>query len=302
METLYEPIARTLLEWTGKDHAALLPSHLLRAVLALIAVSLAAAFTREWLTERAGELLGTLGLIILIYDILGGSAFILSLGAALNVLLVGLFGILAFKARLITNAHLKLLLGLALLLPLYPLLIVFPLTPSLFDIPFNLFGIPLLINLTILVVGYTLYHGAVTNPPWKAPPLAGAFAERVPVEDIHTHDGFICYTLDEDDASPTITGLSGTEAAEYLDWRNTTDDIPDADTLADLDDPHLDQYFDHQDIDVSDAILDDRTDYFHDLSNHDSVWMSNGPAPEVFIFVALVLALGIGNLPLYLVT
>lgn len=290
-----DDIIRTLMDITGNPF---LYTHAdgVRGLLICVVIGMVAYQNDRQTLSYAYKGLVLSGGALLAYDLLHADIFVIGVATALNISLAGILGVLAYKKRLLSDLELKFLLAITVFIPTYPFLGVFPLHRIPLTAPLNLFSITLLTNLAGVLLVYTGYR-VLRSHTEDIPPLAAAFGRRVPVTEFHQHHGWLMYDADGDFM---MDGITGGSVQEYLEWRNTTDGVSDADSIADVDDPCLVEYLEATGLeDVSAEDVQDDAEFMDWLSGQDSVWVTDGPSFPRLLGVALLVSLVVGDLLLY---
>lgn len=321
MEPLLRPLSETLVNVFNRP-ASTYPLDVLRVLVAL-PVFLYASYrdVKERLVRDVVWVpLYVFGLLFLLIDLTTGDWTTIAPWVAGNLIFAIVIGYILYWTHLFGGADRKALIGLALLFPTYPLLIVFPLvTPPILEPPMNaanMFSLTILANTALIAILFPLYTLFNNLRDRFEPTRPGLMltAERVPLEETPSRHGKILLTWDFDSNGlvgrflsliRTIRyGIDTQFLTDYLEWHNSGTDGPDS-TLSDLDHLYIEEFLNsdanHTEngepiwMEPDSTDIDEAEESILTLLDQDEVWMTPGIPFLVPMTLGLLLSLTIGD-------
>lgn len=290
LEPILDPIIDVLVDITGKNTSLYTLPDITRFVVAVVVLGYAAIRNSSTGLDHAWKALYIVGVPLLLYTMIFRGSFSLVIQAALNIIFVTGVSVFGIKTGFLSNDGAKLLTGVALLLPTYPYLTVFPLERSILPLPFNMFAFTILFYFAILVLVYGTFNIARNREFEDAEPLFRFIGRPAPTEELHETD-----TLILQGEHGIMTDLTTTELRDYLEWSDT-------ETIKQADKIYAEQFAKHElDELPDDEIITAFQQRLEWLSNQDHVWVLRKPGLSRFLFVSTLLAMLLGDILFHLI-
>ena len=264
------------------------------------------------------------GITLLVYDLYTGNVEFLASWVFGNITFALIIGFALYKTRLFGGADMKALWGIALLIPTYPTLVVFPwMMPPILPAPenaINMFSLTIFTNTVLVAIFWplkTLVQNIRNGDFNVRHPGLMLTARRVNLEHSLTHHGKIIplWTFENTTALgrfktlllSVVNGFEIEFVRTYLDWHRENIDS-EITSPADIDTSRVEHFLDSEENTNEDgeriwdaSNTEEATEAFEDLLSQETVWMTPGIPFIVPMLLGVLLSLIAGDIIYWLV-
>jgi Flp pilus assembly protein protease CpaA len=290
------PLLLTLIQTGGFDIALEPSTDLFRLLILATVISYAAYhdIRRRHVPPVVWAFLIGTGIVLFIYDLGTDNILIASTTVSLNILMAYSVSYFLYRISLLGDGDVKLLISIALFVPMFPTIGPFPLYPTPYGPPFQLFIHTIMLNSSAIALSFIFVNlvrngirredGGVVNQ---------LFGERIPVDKIPVRNVRLLYERE----MVTLTGFSSSHARRYLRWRrNPENNIQPVEYLSEVDDPYFEEFLvacGITDYDPEEAARDAETLQW--LCSQNTVWVIHELPFVVPILIGTLAAFIIGD-------